>query len=85
MGYYDKHKPEPLYLYCRIKDLKELVINNEYHLRKMLSIEGNSITDEVHDIKLKSVDGNFLLDEYSGKKFEFGQNNFEVFYKKIII
>lgn len=85
MGYFDKkNKSEPAYLYCRIKNLQDLVVGNEYHLRKMIRREGSTVFDEVEDIILKSVDGNFLVDETTEEKFEVGENAFEIFEKKPI-
>ena len=85
MGYFDKkNKSEPAYLYFRIKNLQDLVVGNEYHLRKMIRREGSTVFDEVEDIILKSVDGNFLVDETTEEKFEVGENAFEIFEKKPI-
>ena len=62
MAYGKKQKENKSFILNRIKDYTTLEVGKEYHLRKMLSRDGNVIKDEVHDVVLKEFkDGNFTV------------------------
>lgn len=64
----------------RVKDYSKLVPGNEYHLRKMISREGNSVLDETYDIVLKEFKEGFLIAQ--GVEYQYPVPEFEVFVRK---
>jgi len=81
MSYFKKNNDKHTsFILVRIKEIDSLVVGEEYHLRKMIRIEGNTVFDEVHDIKIASTENGVIKDEYSGDSFVF--SDFEFFKRK---
>jgi len=79
MAYGKKQKENKSFILNRIKDYTTLEVGKEYHLRKMLSRDGNVIKDEVHDVVLKEFkDGNFI----STDDASFMASDFRIYIRK---
>lgn len=81
MSYFRKNNDNRTsFILVRVKEIDSVVVGEEYHLRKMIRIEGNTVFDEVHDIKVASIDNGVIKDENSGDSFVF--SDFEFFKRK---
>lgn len=82
---YGKKKEESgLHLLRRVKDTSTLVPGNSYHIRKMISREGNTIKDEVYDIILKEFKDGVLIEQDTDNQYPVGGNEFEIFVREKI-
>ena len=81
MSYFKKNNDKHTsYILERIKEVDKLIVGQEYHLRKMIRIEGNTVFDEVHDIKVAQIENGIIKDETTGESFVF--SDFEFFKRK---